>query len=166
MTAAWPPNGPEELHFEPMDATRAGEIGAWAYPPPYELYDSRPDTAATLLRPENRYHAVLDAGGGLVGFCCFGPDARVPGDSYPEPALDVGAGLRPELTGHGGGAAFLRAICAFAERELAAGALRATVAAYNERSRRACERAGFRELRRFEGPGGREFVVLLRHARG
>jgi [ribosomal protein S18]-alanine N-acetyltransferase len=146
----------------PMDERWAREIAAWRYPPPYDVYDSGAGAVAGMLDPSNRYHAVLDGRGELVGFWCFGPDARVPGDPYPEDALDVGGGLRPDLTGRGAGAAFLAAALELAQRELAPAAMRATVAAFNRRSLRACERAGLEPLRSFEGRGGREFVVLLR----
>ena len=52
--------------------------------------------------PTNRYHGVTgEDHSQLIGFCCFGPDARVTGFAYDEDSLDIGAGLRPDLTGRG-----------------------------------------------------------------
>ncbi len=43
----------------------------------------------------------------MVGFCSFGVDGRVPGGDYPDGPLDVGMGMRPDLTA----AAWGRGIC-------------------------------------------------------
>jgi len=45
------------------------------------------------------YVAVLDARDEMIAFRCFGPEARVLGGAYFEDALDMGGGLRPDLTG-------------------------------------------------------------------
>ena len=76
-------------------------------------------------------------------------------------ALDVGAGLRPELTGQGHGAAFLGAILEFGRRHFATRGFRATIASWNERALRMAERAGFERGPRFVSPAGVEFTVLL-----
>ena len=62
---------------------------------------------AALLRPDYHYHAAHDETGRLVGFCCFGEDAQVPGGDYSLPALDIGLGLHPDLTGRGLSHSFL-----------------------------------------------------------
>jgi RimJ/RimL family protein N-acetyltransferase len=116
-----------------------------------------------LLDPANAYFAITDEHDELMGFCCFGPDARVPGGGYAEDgSLDIGAGMRPDLTGQGAGGGFIGAIVAFGEDRYAPPAFRASVAAFNQRSIRACGRAGFRELSRFHNTDGREFVILRR----
>jgi RimJ/RimL family protein N-acetyltransferase len=165
--------------FRRMDAAAARTVLAWRYEPPYDVYNAavpgEPATRAALaalLDPTNDYRAAVAAGaaddGAVAGFCCLGPDARVAGGRHLYarcPALDVGAGLRPDLTGRGVGAAFLGAVVALAERAAGGAPLRATVAAFNRRARRACEHAGFREVGRFRQEGsGREFVILLRVA--
>jgi hypothetical protein len=33
----------------------------------------------------------------VVGFCCFGPEARVKGQREEEGTLDIGGGVRPDL---------------------------------------------------------------------
>lgn len=103
----------------------------------------------------------MDRDDELVGFCSFGEDGRVPGFDYDETAIDVGAGLRPDWTGRGEGAAFLSAIVGFARDELGLVRLRVTVADWNERALRAVRSLGFQDSTRFERADGRSFLVLL-----
>jgi len=49
----------------------------------------------------------------LVGYCCFGAEARVPGVEAETGTLDVGYGLRPDLVGLRRGRDFVEAILAF-----------------------------------------------------
>jgi RimJ/RimL family protein N-acetyltransferase len=135
---------------------------SWRYPPPYDVYDE--DSAIVddpaLATGEDERYAVVDDGE-LVGFCTFGIDARVPGGTYPDGPLDVGVGMRPELTGRGNGRRFLSAVLEFAERELGASAFRATVAEFNARAIRLCEGVGFRRVARFDG-AARGYWILER----
>lgn len=146
----------------------ARAVAGWTYPPPYEIYSGSPDepaeSMALYLEPANGYFAVRNGRGELAGFCCFGTEGRVPGGDYSEPALDVGVGMRPDLTGQGNGEAFTAAVLAFAERTFGDHVLRATVAAFNRRSLRICEKHRFVEVERFVRAGDppREFVVLRR----
>lgn len=85
--------------FVPMNAAHAAANTTWRYEPPYD-FDNPGDDIDGFLCPEYCYYAVTDGGGNLAGFCCFGPDARLPGGEYSEDgALDAGVGLRPDLTG-------------------------------------------------------------------
>ena len=55
--------------------------------------------------------------GDLVGYCCYGLDAQVPGGEYliNMPAvLDIGVGMKPNLTGAGRGHDFVSAILEYA----------------------------------------------------
>jgi RimJ/RimL family protein N-acetyltransferase len=142
--------------FAPGDAE---VVLQWRYPPPYDVYN---DEGQQVDAPElaSSHHAILEDGE-LVGFCSFGADARVPGGSYPEGPVDIGLGVRPDLTGRGRGAHYLGATIAFAERELAATTLRATIAEFNARALRLYKRAGFRRVIRFEG-AERPFWILIR----
>ncbi len=148
------------IAFRPMTEADARLVSSWSYEPPYDLYDGDPEAVEPLLDPANRYHVALDETGEIIGFCCFGPDARVPGGNYPEDALDVGGGLRPDLTGGGRGVEFLRAILRLGRRTVPGSPLRATIAAFNERALRAAEAAGFERSRGFERPDGKRFWIL------
>ena len=71
-----------EYNVFPVSEGNAREITTWRYNPPYDLYDLEPRHLAGLLNPDYRYHQVLEKNGGLVGYCCFGIDAQVPGGVY------------------------------------------------------------------------------------
>lgn len=149
-----------------MDKSSAREILTWRYEPPYDIYNEDPDKAdpfvQALLDPVYAYHTITDEHGEeLVGYCCFGADARVPGGDYSADALDVGLGMHPDLTGQGHGLAFFEAILDFARRTFAPQALRVTVAAFNQRAIRVYEKAGFEHEQAFQRSGdGMEFVIL------
>jgi ribosomal-protein-alanine N-acetyltransferase len=151
--------------FGPMDEVSAREIFAWRYDPPYDFYNPKPDATDArirhLLDPSKSYYAISDKAGSLVGYCCFGADAQVPGGSYGEAALDIGLGMRPSLTGQGRGLGFFTGILDFARREFAPSRFRVTVAAFNRRAMRVYEKAGFRPVQRFGRSGdGIEFVIM------
>jgi ribosomal-protein-alanine N-acetyltransferase len=157
------------LTFRPMEDASARAILAWRYDPPYDIYDLDPDREGTelalLLDPANRYYTLTGDEGDVEAFCCFGPDARVPGGEYSEAALDIGLGVRPDLTGQGRGISYVRAVCDFARGTFAAEALRVTVARFNRRAQRVWEKAGFVHGQAFDRePDGLPFVVLTRDA--
>ena len=115
-----------------------------------------------FVDPVNAYHAIVDNGGQLVAYCCFGPDARVPGGDYDNPALDIGLGVHPDLSGQGLGGAFVDAVLRFAQQEFVPTEFRVTVAEFNERALRVWEKARFRPVQRFERKqDGAPFVILV-----
>jgi len=150
-----------------MDETSALAIHAWRYEPPYDAYNADPGGAdafvEAFLDPRYAYHTVTDARGDLVGYCCFGLDARVPGGDYSADALDVGLGMRPDLTGQGCGSCFLTAVLGFARQAFAPLAFRLTLAVFNQRALKVYERAGFRVVQTFRrSTDGAAFSVLAR----
>jgi ribosomal-protein-alanine N-acetyltransferase len=126
--------------FRPMNEEDAHAIAAWHYEVPYDVYDmaSDPDDLAELLDPERRqdYNAVLPKDGEkLVGFFCFGVEVRGPdGDYADDGALDVGLGLRLDLTCRGLGLKFLLAGLEFARRRFSPDSFHLYVATFNERA--------------------------------
>jgi [ribosomal protein S18]-alanine N-acetyltransferase len=122
-----------------MSQRQARAVAAWRYDPPYDFYDAEadPEDLAELLDPvqrEGRYFAVLREPGDLVGFFMF----KLEGD-----IVEVGLGLRPDLTGGGVGLSFLLAGLEFARERYAPTRFRLAVAAFNQRAIRVYERAGF-----------------------
>jgi RimJ/RimL family protein N-acetyltransferase len=110
----------------------------------------------------------LDKEGDLIGYCCFGSDARVPGGDYsqtePE-VLDIGVGLRPDLTGRGLGREFVKTILDFANLCFQPAYFRVAVAAFNQRSRKTFQKLGFVVQDRFKKePGEIEFIQLVKPA--
>jgi RimJ/RimL family protein N-acetyltransferase len=155
--------------FRKMDEQSAREIVTWRYDAPYDLYNCDPkdteETVQTFLDPQHRYYSLWDQAGVLVGYCCFGEDGRVPGGDYEGEALDIGGGLRPDLTGQGLGPGFMEAALEFARRHFPPVASRATVATFNRRALRVCEKAGFRQIQTFESThSSKPFIILVREA--
>jgi ribosomal-protein-alanine N-acetyltransferase len=123
-----------------MDDDDAHEISRWHYQPPYEFYDwtSDPDDLEELLDPARRegtYFSVFDEKGVLVGFFEFERDGGT---------VDIGLGLRPDLTGQGLGLGYLLAGLEFAGERFSPRRFTLSVATFNERAIQVYERAGFR----------------------
>jgi ribosomal-protein-alanine N-acetyltransferase len=153
------------LRFQPLDEASARTIVRWRYEPPYDLYNVAPDevegVVQAMLDPQNAYYCLTDQEQQIVAFCCFGPDAQVPGGDYGACALDIGMGLRPDLTGHGQGLRYVQAALDLARSKFAPAAFRVTVAGFNQRALRVWEKAGFRRVQTFQRrPDGRPFVIL------
>lgn len=156
-----------EFIYSPMDEASARAIAQWRYNPPYNVYDCASNAVLehvqTLLTPHYHYYAVQNEAGDLIGFRCFGEDARVPGGDYSAEALDMGGGLRPDHTGCGFGRGFMESAIQFAKLHFAPVAFRATVASFNLRALRVCEQVGYRPAQVFESThSGQNFVILLR----
>jgi [ribosomal protein S18]-alanine N-acetyltransferase len=117
----------------------AEAIAEWHYPDPYSFYDwsADPDDLRELLDPALRgdaYWAVRDDEGELVGHFSFKPK---------EDAVEIGLGLRPDLTGRGLGAAFLASGLEFGRTRFTPDRFTLAVATFNERAINVYERAGF-----------------------
>ncbi len=119
------------LTIEPASGLDIAAFDAYTYEPPYDFYDGRDDPAQN---PE-RLFAVRDAALGLVGFYYY--DTR-------GSTVEVGLGLRPDLTGRGLGEAFLAGCIEFARSHFGAERIVLNVAAFNERAITVYERADFR----------------------
>ena len=140
-----------KLAIQPETAQSFRERANWRYGAPYDFYDG---DIEPVLNPE-RFYEALDEDGSLVGFYYY----EEKGD-----ALEIGLGLRPELTGRGLGLEFLEAGIAYGRRLHRPARVILNVAAFNERAITVYERAGFREtgrhVRRFERWGEVEFVEM------
>jgi [ribosomal protein S18]-alanine N-acetyltransferase len=125
--------------FRKMEDEEATQISGWHYDPPYDFYDatSDPDDLEELLDPRRRkdaYFSVFDDGV-LVGFFQFEREGT---------RVDIGLGMRPDLTGRGLGGEYLRAGLEFARRRYSPERFTLSVATFNERAILVYERAGFR----------------------
>ncbi len=155
------------LRFSPMDTEAARAIFTWRYEAPYDVYnldvDDEEQVVSCFVDPANAYHAIADNGGALVAYCCFGLEARVPGGDYGLSALDVGLGVRPDLTGQGLGRAFADAVLRFAGKEIECTGFRVTVAEFNERALCVWKGLRFEIVQRFERTfDGMPFLILAR----
>ncbi len=152
--------------ISPLTTEDIHELLSWQYPAPYDLYNGISEDIereiAYFLNPANRCYALRTANSAFVGFCSFGEDGQVPGGNYDRPALDIGIGIKPTLTGQGNGNAYMRAIETYAVQQAPPPErLRVTIAAFNERAQRVARNAGYQEVQRFvRAHDGQEFVVL------
>jgi [ribosomal protein S18]-alanine N-acetyltransferase len=158
--------------LKPITPDDARAISRWRYPGLYSVYDGDPTSVDSLLEPRFLYHSVYDEREELSGYFCFGEDARVSAGRRlwvyeRELALDVGLGMRPDLTGRGLGEEFVCAGLRFAKENYSPPAFRLTVATFNHRAIRVYERAGFEMVETFGVPtpdGGREWLLMRREA--
>ena len=150
-----------QFRFRSMNEGDARTIAGWHYQEPYTFYDMNqdPDDLAELLDPRSwteTYYAVVDEDGELVGFFAF----KRAGD-----IVDLGLGLRPDLTGRGIGLPFLLAGLDFARATFSLTTFRLAVATFNTRAIRVYERAGFERGRVYmhhTNGGEYEFMDMTR----
>ncbi|MBY7142623.1 GNAT family N-acetyltransferase [Virgibacillus sp. NKC19-3] len=95
----------------------------------------------------DEYYCVIDKSNEeLVGYFCMGKSAQVPAGfpfgAYPEGFVDIGIGMKPELTGRGNGSIFFSFILRYIYRN-AHSPLRLTVATFNHRAIHLYEKFGF-----------------------
>jgi [ribosomal protein S18]-alanine N-acetyltransferase len=151
------------FRIEPLTESDAREIFGWRYPPPYDFYDLGDADHEAVLRnlfnPNSPHFAISTNEDGFLGFCVAGSEAQVPGGNYGEPALDIGIGLRPNVTGRGLGKQVLTEFLNFALAAYQPDRFRATIAAFNLRSQRTFRGLGFVEASRFVANGS-EWVIL------
>lgn len=155
------------LTFQPLQKDHALAILYWRYTPPYDYYNFEADTAFEdlyyLLDPENAFYAILNSIGELEGYCSFGVDGQVPGGDYRVEALDLGMGIRPDLTGQRYGEQYTQAVMKYGADRYRAQFLRVTIAQFNKRAQRVWEKLGFEQVEEFTKIGsGEKFVIMIR----
>jgi ribosomal-protein-alanine N-acetyltransferase len=143
--------------FRQMEDEEATRISGWHYEPPYDFYDatSDPDDLRELLDPKRRkdaYFSVFDEGGVLVGFFQFEREGTT---------VDIGLGMRPDLTGRRLGVRYLLVGLEFARDRFSPERFTLSVATFNERAIRVYERAGFRRGNEYmHSTNGGEYLFL------
>ena len=146
-----PPFTANSLQLELLSEADARSILEWRYNPPYDWYNPPPlsdEAIANLIDPQWQFHSIK-AGDASVAYASFGNDGRVIGGDYSDPAIDIGLGLAPALTGRGLGAIVLQAILDFAQTTFQSPAARLTVARFNQRAIRLYDRVGFELTQEF-----------------
>lgn len=152
------------LSFQAMKQEQAEDIANnWQYDGEYAFYnmDADLEDLQEFLDPEQRkdaYYAVTEVGE-VIGFYNFTQTA--------ENTIDIGLGMKPDLTGNGNGFEFLEAGLGFAESVYDAKIITLSVAAFNVRAIKVYKQAGFKEVERFEqATNGAifEFVKMIYHS--
>ncbi|MEJ8547980.1 GNAT family N-acetyltransferase [Brevibacillus borstelensis] len=152
------------MNIHLMTMTEAKEVANWKYPEEYSFYDleESPETIQELL--DGSYYAVRDKDSQLVGFFCFGLNAQVPEGRkqklyHGDGVLDIGLGMKPDLTGKGNGFLFVKAGIDFAKQQFNPNHLRLSVAALNGRAINVYKKMGFNERASFVS-NGTVFIVM------
>ena len=136
-----------DYSFQTMTQQQAEEIAAhWRYSGEYAFYDmdADPEDLAEFLNPEarnNTYYSVIQ-NGGVVGFYSFTQTAQ--------DTIDIGLGMKPDLTGSGKGNEFLKAGMEYAKSTYNPQKITLSVAAFNERAIKVYDKMGFKETERFQ----------------
>lgn len=135
------------LSIKKMNQHYAVEALCWKYPKPYDIYNNILTTDAILELLSNKYYVIFDKNDLLIGFFCTGRSAQVPaGDLagvYNEDCVDIGIGMKPELTGKGRGYDFFSHILTFVQEFHKGKDIRLTVAIFNKRAIHLYEKSGF-----------------------
>lgn len=159
----------KDFIIKPMTWFAAWRITGWTYEEPYTLYNM--DGGKELVREllDGSYYYVKAGRHNLVGYFCFNASARVQGgyriQAYDDGRyVDIGLGMRPDLTGKGLGGNFLGRGIEFSQRIFPGKRLRLTVAVSNLRAVKVYERAGFRRNKIFTSEtkaGNLVFMTML-----
>jgi RimJ/RimL family protein N-acetyltransferase len=145
------------VRVEPLSIDDAHAIAGWRHPAALATYDVN-----EIVTPERGFWSVTD-GDELIGYACFGDEARVPGVAEEGGVLDVGYGMRPDLIGRGLGQAFVATILQFGAETFEPALVRLVILDWNERSLRVARKLGFQAQRSVESTEG-VFVLMTRHA--
>jgi [ribosomal protein S18]-alanine N-acetyltransferase len=156
---------PWELVIDAMTESDAHAVAGWRYSGPYAFYNwsTFPDDVQELLDPVGWgtvFFVARDRCDGLVGYFDFHPAGRSDAGS-----LDVGLGMRPDLTGRGRGRQFVASGLSFAAERFRPRRFVLRVATFNVRAIRVYEAVGFQRIGLEPGPvAGIRFLSMERPA--
>lgn len=155
---------PMRFRFRPLRWRDVVTIAGWHYEGPYAFYDTSllvllgAMAVQWVLHPiglTTLYVVHAEHGGReqLVGVFSFLRHGRT---------IEIGLGLRPNLTGQGIGQAFVNAGLDYARAHFTPRRFRLIVAAFNTRAIRVYERSGFAPVRNFtDYHRGRPYAAIL-----
>jgi len=151
-----------------MTKRQAEDISTWKYDEPYSIYDMDGSKEILYELLDGSYYAVTNEKDELTGYFCFGDAAQVPGGKQCEAYLgddviDIGLGMRPDLTGKGMGLNFLYKGLKFVKEAFSSRHIRLTVATFNKRAIKVYEKLGFKKEKIFKSKtkkGDLEFMSM------
>ncbi|WP_353947610.1 GNAT family N-acetyltransferase [Sporolactobacillus sp. Y61] len=132
-----------DYQFQVMNQQQAEEIAYnWHYEGIYAFYDmeSDPEDLAEFIDSEKRgesCYAVIE-NQTLIGFLSV---SRV-----DTTTVEIGLGMKPELTGHGQGLSFVQACIEWTRKQHAPKTIMLSVATFNQRAVKVYEKAGFQPV--------------------
>ncbi|RKQ33918.1 GNAT family N-acetyltransferase [Oceanobacillus halophilus] len=155
-----------QLTIRKMTEKYAIDVLCWKYEKPYDFYNNVLTSGAIMELLTYKYYVVLDKYNHLIGYFCVGRPAQVPvgdqHDAYKEDCIDIGIGMKPELTGKGNGERFFSYILRFVQEQNQHKDIRLTVATFNKRAVRLYEKLGFVKQIAFVSDNGVEFITMKR----
>ena len=128
--------------IEHLTQANADQIARkWHYSGTYSFYDMEndPEDFEEIITPKlrgDKYYQVLNDKDELVGYFCL--------ERLSEQKVEVGLGLRPDLTGRGLGLNFVTEIEAFIQNNSNYRIIVLSVASFNKRAIKVYQRAGFK----------------------
>ncbi len=131
------------------------DIAMWRAPGPWAVQDS-----LEAPRPDEGFWAVRDSNDTLIGYCCFGKDARPLNHPATAGHLDVALGISPRFTGKHLSGEFAQIVIDRA-REVSQGrTLRCVIPEWNAVGRYIAGVVGFRLAGAEELKGGSSVTTL------
>lgn len=152
--------------IRPMKKDEAIEISKWEYEEPYSFYNMGGSQEVIEELLDGSYYTVKKENEEIFGYFCFGISAQVPeGNKYnvyrEKDKIDIGLGMKPELTGQGKGIEFIRKGLEFAKKKYPTSKIRLTVAIFNKRAIKTYENVGFEKDNTFEIKRGNNIVKFI-----
>ncbi|WP_100012113.1 GNAT family N-acetyltransferase [Lentibacillus sediminis] len=146
-----------DYNFSEMSQEQAENIASnWHYEGKYSFYDVEADEEdlVEFLDPKKREdsHYIVKEGEEEIGFFSFNDK----GD-----AIDIGLGMKPELTGRGLGLGFFKAGLRFVLSNYNPKEITLSVATFNDRAIQVYKKAGFESVETFmQDTNGSSFEFL------
>ncbi|ASK64098.1 GNAT family N-acetyltransferase [Virgibacillus phasianinus] len=143
--------------FNKMSQEQAENIASnWQYEGEYSFYDFAADEEdlAELLSPEERgdSYYIVKEGNDEIGFFYF---------EHGDVSVEIGLGMKPELTGKGMGLNFLEAGMNYAMTQYNPKEITLSVATFNERAIKVYKKAGFESVETYmQDTNGSRFEFL------
>ncbi|UOR13910.1 GNAT family N-acetyltransferase [Halobacillus amylolyticus] len=131
-----------DYNFSEISKKQAEKISNWHYEGEYSFYDYENDEEdiAELLSPRGDIYYMVKKGNEEIGFFCFETE---------EDSVEIGLGMKPELTGRGMGLDFFKAGLNFAISKFNPKEITLSVATFNKRAIKVYKRAGFESVKTF-----------------
>lgn len=153
----------DNVQIKQMNQTEALEIANnWKYPAPYDFYDMTADQEDydEILNERQRMNHYFSVKNNreLTGFFCVFPKENLPKNN-----IELGLGMKPELTGSGLGEAFTQLIIDYVDKTYFFPTIWLPVAKFNQRAIKVYERLGFTyidDIQQKSNGGKYPFIVM------
>lgn len=137
-----------DTQIQKLSQKNAEEIAnEWKYEEKYSFYNMTEDPEdyeeiiSPVLRKSNYFQVVEN--NELFGFFVLEQSADI---------VDMGLGMKPELTGNGLGSQFISLIIIYVKQHYSVSTIRLNVAKFNIRAQKCYEKSGFIKTREYQQP--------------